>query len=145
MILDLHGAPGSQNGYDNSGQKTDSPQWAFDDANVQQTVQVLEYLAREVGDQVAVIELLNEVAGFRDGVPDVVRKFWTDAYARVRAAAGKEVNVMIGDAFLGLNHWNDFMKGPDATGVLMDLVRFISFSFDFIDILVARVSDFQSR
>ena len=33
-IIDLHGAPGSQNGYDNSGQRTNSPQWALDPANV---------------------------------------------------------------------------------------------------------------
>ena len=104
MIVDLHGAPGSQNGYDNSGQRTGNPVWAVDPDNVMRTVDTLRFLAKEVGDQVDVIELLNEAAGFRgDNWAATVRSFWADAYDAVRQAAGDDVKVMIGDAFLGVN------------------------------------------
>jgi len=104
VIVDLHGAPGSQNGYDNSGQRTGSPVWADNPDNVMRTVDTLRFLAKEVGDQVDVIELLNEAAGFRgDNWAAAVRSFWIDAYAAVREAAGNDVKIMIGDAFLGVN------------------------------------------
>lgn len=126
VIFDLHGAPGSQNGFDNSGQRTSDPTWATaqkgDYTYLQHTVDVLSTIAGLVGDKVAVIQLLNEVSGFR-GQPwsDAAREFWQAGYDAVRAAAGNDVKVMIGDAFLGLHNWNGYMK--EAQGVLMDLVR----------------------
>jgi len=104
VILDLHGAPGSQNGYDNSGQRTGNPIWGVSPANVTRTVDTLRFLAKEVGSQVSVIELLNEAAGFRgDDWASAVRQFWLDGYDAVREAAGQGVKVMIGDAFLTVN------------------------------------------
>lgn len=122
VILDLHGAPGSQNGFDNSGQRTGNPTFGTDwQKNVEQTLDVLETIARELGDKVAMIQLLNEVAGFRGQQwGDTARGFWQAGYDRVRAAAGNNVKVMIGDAFLGLHNWNGYMK--QAQGVIMDLV-----------------------
>jgi glucan 1,3-beta-glucosidase len=88
-----------------------------------QTLQVLQAIATQVGNQVSVIELLNEIAGF-DGQPwaDAARQFWQDGYDQVRAAAGNNVNIMIGDAFLGLDAWYGYMTPPNYQGVLMDLV-----------------------
>lgn len=102
--MDLHGAPGSQNGYDNSGQITNNPVWGVNPDNITRTVDTLRFLAKEVGNQVDVIELLNEAAGFRsDGWAAAVRSFWEVAYDAVRQAAGEDVKIMIGDAFLGVN------------------------------------------
>lgn len=104
VILDLHGAPGSQNGYDNSGQRTGSPVWGTTPDNVTRTVDTLKFLAKEVGSQVSVIELLNEAAGFRGSDwAAVIRQFWLDGYAAVRSAAGSGLKIMIGDAFLGVD------------------------------------------
>jgi glucan 1,3-beta-glucosidase len=127
VILDLHGAPGSQNGFDNSGQRTGNPIWAIsgqkaDYSYIQHTLDVLKTVAQLVGDKVAVIELLNELAGFRgQDWGQAAREFWQAGYDAVRAAAGNDVKVMIGDAFLGLDSWYGYMK--EAQGVLMDLVR----------------------
>jgi glucan 1,3-beta-glucosidase len=123
IILDLHGAPGSQNGFDNSGQRTDNPTWATDPHNIHHTLQVLKAIATQVGDKVSVIELLNEIVGF-DGQQwvDAAQQFWKNGYDQVRAAAGNNVNIMIGDAFLGLGAWYGYMTPPDYQGVLMDLV-----------------------
>ena len=101
-IIDLHGAPGSQNGYDNSGKRTGSPQWALDPANVNATLAIIEVLASQLGPVVDAIELLNEVAGFLGPAWDsAVRGYWKSGYEVVRQAAGDNVVVVIGDAFEG--------------------------------------------
>ena len=122
-IVDLHGAPGSQNGYDNSGQRTDNPTWATDQANVNRTLEILSTIADLTGGMIDVLDLLNEVAGFIDSQwANVARQFWQDGYTAVRDAAGGEFKVMIGDAFLGVDAWEDFLQLPSAQGVMMDEV-----------------------
>ena len=122
VIFDLHGAPGSQNGFDNSGQRTGDPIWAFDQTHIDQTLLVIETMARQIGNKVSVFQLLNELAGFRGQQwSDAARGFWQAGYDRVRGAAGNDVKVMIGDAFLGVNSWDGYMK--TSQNVLMDLVR----------------------
>lgn len=99
-IIDLHGAPGSQNGYDNSGQRTDSPQWALNSANVNATLTIIQVIAAQLGPMVDAIELLNEVAGFLGLAWDsAVRGYWKSGYEVVRQTAGDNVLVVIGDAF----------------------------------------------
>jgi glucan 1,3-beta-glucosidase len=124
VIFDLHGAPGSQNGFDNSGQRTPDPYWGLDQSSIDRTVEVLGVIASEVGDKVSIIQLLNEVAGFRsDQWASAARGFWQAAYDKVRANGGNDVKVMIGDAFLGVGNWDGYMK--TAHNVIMDLVRTI--------------------
>ncbi|KAG8828955.1 exo-1,3-beta-glucanase [Serendipita sp. 399] len=151
VILDLHGAPGSQNGFDNSGQRTGQPNWAYDQAFLDRTLAVLEVIAREVGDKVAVIELLNEIAGFRDPAwADAARRFWQAGYDRVRTAGGNEVKIMMGDAFLGVHNWDGYLKS--GQGVMMDLHVYQIFSNDelrrswddHINFMCGRVSEFTS-
>lgn len=103
VILDIHGAPGSQNGYDNSGQRTSDPVWALNPANVSRTIDTLRFIVENLGGLVSVIELLNEPAGFRgDNWAQTIRQFWLDGYDAVRLAGNAEIKVMIGDAFLGV-------------------------------------------
>lgn len=103
VILDLHGAPGSQNGYDNSGQRTTNPQWALSTTDIARTVDIVRYIAESVGGLIDVLELMNEPAGFRgDEWAAAVRQFWLDGYDAVRGAEGDGIKVMIGDAFLGV-------------------------------------------
>ena len=64
VIVDLHGAPSSQNGFDNSGQKTNNVDFQQGD-NVQRTLAVLQTIQNKYADSsyddvVAGIELLNE-------------------------------------------------------------------------------------
>jgi glucan 1,3-beta-glucosidase len=103
VILDLHGAPGSQNGYDNSGQRLPYPDWASNGDNVAKTLDILRFVVKSTNGLVDVIELLNEPAGFEsDGFAATVRQFWQDGYGTVRQI-GSRPNVMIGDAFLGVD------------------------------------------
>lgn len=45
VIIDLHAAPGSQNGYEHSASRDGSQEWGTTDAIIAQTVQVIEFLA----------------------------------------------------------------------------------------------------
>lgn len=67
VIIDLHGAPGSQNGYDNSGQRLGYPGWADNAGNVNRTLDAIGYFAHEFGGEeyvnvVTMIQLMNEVS-----------------------------------------------------------------------------------
>jgi glucan 1,3-beta-glucosidase len=104
VIVDLHGAPGSQNGYDNSGQRISYPLWATNSTNVNRTLDYMRYLTTNLAGMIDVIELLNEPAAFwSSGFKQVLSQYWQDGYSVVRAAAGNGIQVMIGDGFLGLN------------------------------------------
>lgn len=45
VIIDLHAAPGSQNGYEHSASRDGSQEWGTTDANIALTVQVIDFLA----------------------------------------------------------------------------------------------------
>lgn len=63
VIVDLHGAPGSQNGFDNSGQRMDYPMWHSNETNVERTDAILKTIANMFKDQsnvVPIIAPLNE-------------------------------------------------------------------------------------
>lgn len=64
VIIDLHGAPGSQNGFDNSGQlKRSGPEWHLNPTNVERTNAIVKTLAETFSgdsDVVAAIAPLNE-------------------------------------------------------------------------------------
>lgn len=43
--MDLHAAPGSQNGYEHSASRDGSQEWGTTDENIDQTVNVIDFLA----------------------------------------------------------------------------------------------------
>lgn len=102
-------APGSQNGFDNSGRRG-SINWPKGNT-VAQTLNALRALAERYADQTDVvdsIEILNEpfVPG---GVPlDEVKQFYHEGYKAVRDI-NPNVGVAISDAFQDLRSWNGFM------------------------------------
>jgi hypothetical protein len=80
------------------------PQWDTDMTYVNRTLDCIRFLATNLTGLIDVIELLNEPAAFwSDTFKQVLSQYWQDGYNVVREAAGKGVQVMIGDGFLGLN------------------------------------------
>lgn len=123
MIIDLHGAPGSQNGFDNSGQRIKNPTWQSGDS-VKQTLQVLQtmtnkYAQTKYQDVVVGIQLLNEPL-----IPklneDGVRQFYRDGFGQVRKVS--DTPVVLHDGFKPPNTWNGFLTPSDnnAQNVLLD-------------------------
>ncbi|KAJ2698557.1 hypothetical protein H4218_003222 [Coemansia sp. IMI 209128] len=117
--LDLHGAPGSQNGYDNSGRRG-VPEWLHSRINVDRTLDALAkmtQMATDWSDVVYGIQILNEPSRWKWAVKDIFA-FYNEAYDLVRSIA-PDVLFMIHDTFLGPNEWSTLVA-PRWTQALMD-------------------------
>ncbi|KAK5091383.1 glucan exo-1,3-beta-glucosidase [Lithohypha guttulata] len=110
--IDLHGAPLSQNGFDNSGQRTSSPQWTSGDT-IGFTAGVLGQIAQEFGNHPAVsgVQLLNEpLTGSLPGGRAALENYYNQAYGAVRSSTGAPV--VISDGFAAPSSWNGII--PDS-------------------------------
>ncbi|EJD39940.1 glycoside hydrolase family 5 protein [Auricularia subglabra TFB-10046 SS5] len=128
IILDLHGAPGSQNGFDNSGRRG-NPTWQTNQSYINRTNAIIKKIALQYAGQtnaVPVIATLNEPAGFYSSqLLQVATQYWYDSYGNVRYPYGNSTQgntvLMIHDAFQALTHWNGFMgTSSGRQGVAMD-------------------------
>lgn len=136
LIVDLHGAPGSQNGFDNSGQKMDAPTWQTKQSNIDRTNAIIKTLASMFVNNPSVVPIiapLNEPAGFySQQLLDVAKQFWYDSYGNIRYPFGTSQQgntvVMIHDAFQPISYWDDFMSPPDYQGVILDTHVYEMFS-----------------
>jgi glucan 1,3-beta-glucosidase len=119
VLLDLHGVPGSQNGFDHSGRQGQLG-WHTSKENIEHSLRILADLAARVKvyDNLIGIELVNEP---RWDVPlDILKRFYIDAYHRVREQIGKEkAAVVMHDGFRQLE-WADFMRESDYANVILD-------------------------
>lgn len=98
VLICLHGAPGSQNGYDHSG-RVGAPRWQDEESYRIQTVEVLRRLAEHYKGESAVwgIELLNEPTA-KLWQPQL-RAFYHKAYEAVRNVGRQGLVVVFSDAF----------------------------------------------
>ncbi|KAB1199827.1 putative glucan 1,3-beta-glucosidase A [Morella rubra] len=62
IIIDLHAAPGSQNGFEHSSSRDGSQEWGKTDDNIQQTVAVIDFLTARYAKSPSLyaVELINE-------------------------------------------------------------------------------------
>lgn len=114
VIIDLHGAPFSQNGFDNSG-KRGGVQWGQGDS-VARTLATINQIRDDFASHsaVAAIELLNEPMGPQLDM-NMVRQFVADGWRNLQ---GSSVAVAFHDAFIGVTSWNDW--GNDMVPLLLD-------------------------
>lgn len=129
VMLDVHGAPGSQNGFDNSG-RYGPIEWQTGDT-VAQTVTAIKNLASRYsgdGDVVTAIELLNEPQGSSLNL-DGIKDFYNSGYQTVRDNAG-ETAVCIHDAFQDFQtYWNGFFtENNPNTNTMLDTHQYQVFS-----------------
>ena len=111
--IDIHTAPGSQNGFDNSGQLLqDAPtcrHWSSSPENVERSLQAVKDIAKAVvrdnlEDVVTGFGVLNEP--FSDCDPLVVKEFYNEALKTVRSTMSEDTAVYIGDLF-NATSWNN--------------------------------------
>jgi glucan 1,3-beta-glucosidase len=107
VMIDLHGAPGSQNGFDNSGRK--GPIDWTQGRTVAQTLRALKKIRNDHASNpaVAAIELLNEPMGSVLDI-DTIKQFYYNGWGDMKNAG---VCVTIHDAFQGPGYWNDWGAG----------------------------------
>ncbi|KAH9458603.1 hypothetical protein Pst134EB_010901 [Puccinia striiformis f. sp. tritici] len=127
VLIDLHGGPGSQNGFDNSG-KRGAIGWDEDQGNVERTKAALAKLTHEFSKpqyaQVVVgIQALNEPAGFKnEHMVNTIKDFYKDSYDIVRHTSGPQTHLLLNihDAFLPLSTWANTFPPPQHHGVSLD-------------------------
>jgi len=126
LVLDLHGAPGSQNGWDHSGREG-AINWPNDPKNISETLRILGSFVDKFGRHPALggIELLNEP---RDLVPlEILQIFYRDAYARLRPQLDPAVAIIVHDSFRALA-WKQFLQAPAYVNVILDTHLYQCFS-----------------
>ncbi|KAK5120193.1 hypothetical protein LTR85_006399 [Meristemomyces frigidus] len=131
VLIDLHGAPGSQNGQDNSG-LIGPVRFPSNSSNAARSLYVLNNLTEEFskgiyGGVVTGIELLNEPRlgdnSTDDFSMDELKLFYTDATKGIRAANDADtINVTIHDAFYGPAYWADYDPLKSTSSAPADLL-----------------------
>lgn len=104
-------APGSQNGFDNSG-RLGPVNWGTGDT-ISQTIEAIKGLVGRYASQsnvVTSIQLVNEPLGGSVNL-DVLRDFYYQGYNAIRYdPVQRDTLVVLHDAFLGFETWNGFMS-----------------------------------
>lgn len=134
----MHGAPGSQNGYDNSGHNG-SVGWNNDGTNtVADTRSVIQqiankYAAAHYQDVVVGLEILNEpLASKINGGVEAVMQYYKDGYGDVRTVS--DTPVILHDAFQNGSVWDGTLKSSDAQGIVIDHHEYQCFTNEFLDL-----------
>lgn len=133
IVLDLHAAPGCQNGFDNGGIK-DVCEWHTQADYREYSLQVLERLAERYHRHACLhaIEVLNEP---RWDVPtDYLKRYNIDAYQRIRKHCDEaDVSVVFHDGFRDYHEYLGFMQAPEFSNVVFDIHRYQCFERSDID------------
>ncbi|GEM_PF-48146 len=140
VLLDLHTAPGSQNGFDNGG-ITDVLQWPRPE-NVAKTVAVLGDIAEHFSDYDSLwgIQVLNEPGWGVDMT--ILQNFYVDSYHEVRQH-NADVWIAFHDGFRNylFDSWNNFFTTNQFHNVFFDIHLYQTFGdgwgdydiFDHVD------------
>lgn len=133
VVLDLHAAPGCQNGFDNGGIK-DVCEWHTRPEYIAHALDVLARLAARYRGHPALhaIEVLNEP---RWDVPtELLKTYYRDAYERIREhCPAEQVAVIFHDGFRSWREFAGFMAPPQWRNVIFDLHRYQCFERSDID------------
>lgn len=118
-LTTLNTAPGSQNGFDNSGRRGPIT-WQQRDT-IQQTHNAVRGLAQRYAkytDVVAAIEALNEPS-IPGGVNrDQLKQYYYDVWGEVRDSS-KDTTVVLHDGFEPVDSWNGFMNAASGVWYVM--------------------------
>jgi glucan 1,3-beta-glucosidase len=133
VILDLHAAPGCQNGFDNGGIK-DVCEWHTSEEYLAHSVEVLGRLAARYRGHEALhgIEVVNEP---RWDVPtDILRDYTQRGYEAIRAhCRAEDVAVVFHDGFRTHQEYLGFMQPPGFHNVIFDVHRYQCFNREDLD------------
>lgn len=148
ILIDLHTVPDSQNGFDNGG-ISGVCKWSQEPDEVEFALTVLERLAQRYGHRKGLwgIEFLNEpitenlwnlmdvqkryppadakkAEGSKPNSIDFIRKFYCDAYDRIRKYMADEKYIVFHDGF-ELKVWKDFMREEKYSNVVLDTHQYL--------------------
>lgn len=148
VLVDCHGSPGSQNGFDNSGQAGDA-HWQ-ESNNLDKSIDVLKTMAQKYGqkkyaDVVIGLQLVNEPISWGNNNFDVTKEWTEKAYSAVKAEIeNPDLLVVMHDAFQGGVAWESVASrvsssnsasgsSPGANAFAIDEHLYQLFTDDFND------------
>ena len=127
IVLDLHAAPGCQNGFDNGGIQ-DVCEWHTKEEYIDYSLHMLERLAERYQNRPALhsIEVLNEPHWDVDTT--LLKKYTTEAYHRIRKyCSAKDVAIVYHDGFRSFREYTGFLAEPEFNSVVLDIHRYQCF------------------
>lgn len=141
--IDLHGAPDTQNGFDNSGQRDlfNELNWLKSETSRDLTMAIWEsifetYLSRNVTNSVVGIEIMNEPLSPRLDEYSM-KEYYYKAFELYKQGNINSDNTtfVIHDAFKEIGHWNLYLN-PDYNNVTAQYANFSNITFQASSILV---------
>ncbi|MBS3991451.1 MAG: cellulase family glycosylhydrolase [Erysipelothrix sp.] len=129
VLLDLHTAPGCQNGFDNGGIEGVCT-WHEKTDNIEKTIEVLEKVAHRYKDHPALwgIEALNEPRWDIDMT--IIQQFYLDTYTRLRSILSPSHTIVFHDSFRN-DQWVEFFENNKLENVVLDLHLYQCFGDSF--------------
>ena len=128
VVLDLHAAPGCQNGFDNGGMKGVCD-WQTQAEYLQYSLDVLAKLAGHYRHSPALhaIEVLNEPHG--DIASAYLQDYTRQAYQRIRAhCLADQVGVVFHDGFRPYTEYTQLLQAADYQNLIFDIHRYQCFT-----------------
>ena len=148
ILIDLHTAPLSQNGFDNGG-ICGVCKWSQTPEEVDFVLNVLEKLANRYGQRKGLFGItpINEpiteemwtsmgvterypavdpelAKGSAPNTLEFLQDFYTKAYKRIRGGVAEDKYVVFHDAFM-LHAWKDFITQPKFKNVMLDTHQYL--------------------
>ncbi|KAK4684779.1 glucan 1,3-beta-glucosidase, partial [Tremellales sp. Uapishka_1] len=137
VLIDVHGAPGSQNGQDNSG-LIGPVLFPANSTNWDRTLNVVKNLTEEFSNEiyggvVKGIELLNEPrVASGDFNMTYLKSFYTAGTSTLQSAS-TAINVTVHDAFYGPSYWSNYdplntTSSAPASSLTLDTHQYYAFA-----------------
>jgi len=133
IVLDLHAAPGCQNGFDNGGIQNVCD-WPANQEYIDYSLLVLERLAERYHGRPALhaIEVLNEPRWDIDTA--LLKRYTAEGYRRIRKyCPARDVAVVFHDGFRSYQEYAGFFQAPEFSNVVFDIHRYQCFDRADID------------
>ena len=133
IVLDLHAAPGCQNGFDNGGIQ-DVCEWHTREAYIDYSVKTLGRLARRYGKRPALqgIEVLNEPRWDID--TELLKRYNRAAYREIRNYCSKQLAVIFHDGFRSFREYGSYLSASEFSNVVFDIHRYQCFIQEDIEL-----------
>lgn len=106
--IGIHGLPGSQNGFDNSGLYTETPTWLENELNMNLTYRLVDYILNKYGNHTTIhsIQLVNEPLGFLLN-KEKLSNFYIYCLEKI-IQKNIKAKLVLHDAFFNIESWKNF-------------------------------------
>ncbi|KAK9692507.1 hypothetical protein K7432_014288 [Basidiobolus ranarum] len=149
VMVELHGAPGSQNGWNHSGRSGEvrflnGPNGQQNaDRTMDVVVKVASFFSKPQWKNVApLFGVLNEPVINRLN-KSVVDEWYYQAYQKLRNVTSPEEPVLVyHEGFIGLDRWSGTFQKPDYKNVCMDVHNYIIFDVNLVAMSEQQKLDF---